>query len=883
MLLAVGAGGGYWYLSRQVEAVPVPAEVLAAEDALSLSEAVGLAHLDVRHAVEVERKFLGDEDREALLAPMADSDAILGVLLRGGIDLRQSVEHVLGALVLGEDGPGAVGIAIGSFEVARVKGLLGEIFQVAEVTLAGLPVLMLTNEDLNTCQVSEPVAVHISDRRIVMGDPRFVEPVLERLGAGAAPALGLDAWRAYREGKVFSLALLGSLQDLAEQTPHPVAQMTAKSAAENLSMVEQVYAGVSFQALPARLVFDARIDSRDAGWAGETAGDYAAWAADLDATVRGDLPALAQLTEYLSVEAEESRLVMRAALGEDFLNDAARVPAELLGLMFAGLGAQGGEVAAGAAPEEQVLPPDEVASYRESLAHSELAPFDPEAEQGFEVGRQSGPFAFRIDAFRLAEGEDEVVEVALEALSGELHNMNVESMHQVSGSARAQLFITRVLDGAGGDLLREERCGAERNALPGELRPTTRYRYIDNTSVQIPVVTGKKSVRMKPGTGVDDIETIVGYVALRLPTGTETFRVDAPFEEQVVEVPGVRIKLSGSEAGTVKYEISGEVDRVLATRALNAAGQYLRPAGAYASGRFLGAGKSVGKSFAGEPASVEFVIATQEASQRYVFEITDVAPRFDRWDRPEPYTVTASTEAAFRQDVAGTDLSAACAERPADAQLDPFQLCPASLAAQWGGLQGQFQVLGPNLPSLMGNLSGLELRVDSLSVEGEEARVPVELGTFLKLRTVYGEDHVEDTPWISAQAPEVLEGKTIAALQGRLVARVPVALAKVALDVTDLGHRVTHENGLDVRLVGFWNGTLQLDVAGPRERIVQFIPRDADGTALATNNARLDETDDPSRWRASLSVSGRPATLDIVFAETQETLEFPFDMALGGE
>jgi hypothetical protein len=859
MLLAVGAGGGYWYLSRQVEAVPVPAEVLAAEDALSLSEAVGLAHLDVRHAVEVERKFLGDEDREALLAPMADSDAILGVLLRGGIDLRQSVEHVLGALVLGEDGPGAVGIAIGSFEVARVKGLLGEIFQVAEVTLAGLPVLMLTNEDLNTCQVSEPVAVHISDRRIVMGDPRFVEPVLERLGAGAAPALGLDAWRAYREGKVFSLALLGSLQDLAEQTPHPVAQMTAKSAAENLSMVEQVYAGVSFQALPARLVFDARIDSRDAGWAGETAGDYAAWAADLDATVRGDLPALAQLTEYLSVEAEESRLVMRAALGEDFLNDAARVPAELLGLMFAGLGAQGGEVAAGAAPEEQVLPPDEVASYRESLAHSELAPFDPEAEQGFEVGRQSGPFAFRIDAFRLAEGEDEVVEVALEALSGELHNMNVESMHQVSGSARAQLFITRVLDGAGGDLLREERCGAERNALPGELRPTTRYRYIDNTSVQIPVVTGKKSVRMKPGTGVDDIETIVGYVALRLPTGTETFRVDAPQAERQRGRHGqIRDQRRGrSRSGDPRAERGRSIPA---------------PGGRLCFGPVPRRGQERGQ-----------VLRRRAGKRRVRDRHAGGLPALRLRDNRRGAAVRSlgQARAIYRDGLHGGGVSPR--RGPADAQLDPFQLCPASLAAQWGGLQGQFQVLGPNLPSLMGNLSGLELRVDSLSVEGEEARVPVELGTFLKLRTVYGEDHVEDTPWISAQAPEVLEGKTIAALQGRLVARVPVALAKVALDVTDLGHRVTHENGLDVRLVGFWNGTLQLDVAGPRERIVQFIPRDADGTALATNNARLDETDDPSRWRASLSVSGRPATLDIVFAETQETLEFPFDMALGGE
>jgi hypothetical protein len=100
--------------------------------------------------------------------------------------------------------------------------------------------------------------------------------------------------------------------------------------------------------------------------------------------------------------------------------------------------------------------------------------------------------------------------------------------------------------------------------------------------------------------------------------------------------------------------------------------------------------------------------------------------------------------------------------------------------------------------------------------------------------------------------------------------------------VTELGSRASHANGLTVRLVGFWNGSLQLDVSGPRERIVQFVPRDAAGQALAVNNARLDTTDEAGQWRASLSVSSRPTTLDIVFAAAQEILEYPFDKTLNG-
>jgi hypothetical protein len=276
------------------------------------------------------------------------------------------------------------------------------------------------------------------------------------------------------------------------------------------------------------------------------------------------------------------------------------------------------------------------------------------------------------------------------------------------------------------------------------------------------------------------------------------------------------------------------------------------------------------------------VIATEDSAQRYPFELTQVAPQFDTWDWPEAYVVAATTPQNFGQGAVGVDLSAACDERPADDQLQPFQICPQSFQAQWGALQGQFKVLAPDLPGLMGNLSGLELRLDGVRLPDGTA-VPIDLGSFLRLREVYGADHLEDTPWVSAKAPDTLDDQSIAAVQGRLIARLPTALASVTLDVSDLGRQVTHPNGLDVRLVGFFNGSLQLDVAGPRERIVQFVPRDAAGVALATNNSRIDDTDEPGRWRASLSVSGRPQTLDIVFAEAQEELEYPFDLTIAAD
>lgn len=885
LLLVAAGAGGYWYLTSKVEAKPVPAAVLAAEQALGLPETVGLFHFDLAHAVEVEETFLGEADREALLAPVAGSGTVVDLLLQGGLDPRQAVSHMVGALVIGETGPRPVGVLLGHFRVERLSELLAEHYEIEEGRVAGRPVLLLSHFNTDSCEVTGPYALHLTPERLVLGDPALVGTVLKRLDEGAASAIDLTAWRAYRDGKILSLALLRSPQELAEQTPHPMAQMAAGAAEAALEPIDQIYAGVAFQALPPRLVFGTRVVTDEPAWAAETAASYAAWIEDVDAELGEQLPALARLTNHLSVTAEGGQVVAEAALGEDFLDDAAEVPGEVIRLMFRGLGGSSVTVA-GESPaiEEQILPSDEVTTYRASIDHASLPGFDPELDHSFEPVALTGPFGLQVDAFRLVEAEaEELVEISIEALSGEIPNMTVESLHEVSGETRAQLVITAVNNVTGIDLLREERCGSERNGLPGDLQSSSRSRYVNNTFVQVPVVQGKKAVRLAPGAGVKDIAAITGYIDLRLPTRIETRRVEAPFEGQLVELPGLRIKLTESEPGAVKYEISGSSDRVLAVRGLNAAGQYLRSAGSYASNRMLGAGKTVSKSFAGTLAAVEFVIAAEEAVQRYPFEIAPVAPAFDQWDHPKPFTVAPTSIEAFLQESANVDLSAVCEGRPEDSQVAPFQVCPQSFAAQWGGLTGKFQVLSPQLPTLLGNLSALELRLDTVDAgDGETARVPVNLGRFLRLRETYGSDLLEDTPWLQAETPEALENKKIRAVQGRLVARLPLDLDHLSLPVTELGSRASHANGLTVRLVGFWNGSLQLDVSGPRERIVQFVPRDAAGQALAVNNARLDTTDEAGQWRASLSVSGRPTTLDIVFAAAQETLEYPFDKTLNG-
>ncbi len=212
--------------------------------------------------------------------------------------------------------------------------------------------------------------------------------------------------------------------------------------------------------------------------------------------------------------------------------------------------------------------------------------------------------------------------------------------------------------------------------------------------------------------------------------------------------------------------------------------------------------------------------------------------------------------------------------------MQPFQLCPLNLGAQMGLLHGQIAVRAPGHPAFAGNLSALEIEIESVQVAETDERLPHAWRTYATLSDAYGEDRLEDSVWFSAEASDALSGMTPIGLQGRLVVRLPTELGHLTLDVSELGNRGTHDSGLDVRLVGVHGGELELDLAGPRDRIVQFVPRDEDGNALATNNVRIEASDDPERWRGTMAVSGRPATLDVVFAAQQERLDYPFELSI---
>ena len=872
------AGLYYGYLTWQLQPKDAPPEVLAAEQALADTDTVALLYFDVASAVQAEQIFLGTADRDALRGPMPGGNPVLGLLWSAGVDLRRSLDHVVAGASLSDQSLAWATILTGRFPVEEIRKLLE---RDSLISAGEGGVLLVSSEDLDRCQVSEPVAVFLAPDRIVLGSPERVARVVERLSSGAAAGLDLTPWRRYRRARLLSLALLVPPMEIGKQVDDPAARFASQAADGGFDPVERLYIGARVATLPPELVLDARIEASDSAWPAQMALDYEAWRGAFAAQMERRLPALARLQSHAAVAAEGASLLVETTLSERFLADLAELPGEVIRLAFSGLGVENPPGARQAAAEK-TLDPAQVTAYRTNLSSSDLKAFDPTLDQSFKAQGESGPFGYRIKALRLIEPIDPVIQLELEVASGAIPNLDLDAMHLGESEPRAEVFITDVRDKAGASLLRAERCGPDRNALGAALETTSKQAFRDNSFVPVSALQGTKTVRLRPGTVTADIGDLEGVIELRLPTRIETQRLKAPFENQVVERAGARIKFTEAEPGQVKYEISGKADRVLAVRALNRRGEYLAPAGSFSSGRLLGPGKTVGRDYQGLPAELEVIVASGVAVLKYPFNLSTISPSFNVWDYPKPVTVRRGTQAAFVAQAKPPARGDDCQGTASGGQLSPFWLCFDSLGIYWGenvGVSGR--LMAPASAQLAGNLSALELRIGELGlVAAGGAPLPVAFGRFLELNA----QDEQLSGWFNGQiaVPEVagLSDARFSHVAGRVILRLPKRLSRLVLDVSELGNGVRGDDGRSATLVAYNDGALELELTGPRKRLVQFIPRDSQGVALATSGVRLEPGEAADHWRASLRSSGRPATLEVVYAEQQDEKVYDYRLEL---
>jgi len=898
-ILTIAAIGAFGYAHHLARPRPLPARVLEAEAALAMEGLVAIAHFNVEHAVDLEPLILGSPDDAALPDPDSDAGAstrgLISALEAGGVDIRADFHHWLGALLSGESAAGIVQVWIGDIPTEPVQTALAERF-VVKVAPEDDRLLLLSSENPDTCELSPPMALRVGPQELVLGEPALVARVVERLETGAAAEVDLADWRGFRESRLTSAALLAP-DDVGEAIPNPMLQMAAGPALETIDPLSHVLIGAQLQVMPPGLAVTLRANARDAAWPTTQAQRFESWRSDILATRRDELPSLGELLERLSLEAEGSRLDGQVLLNRDFADNFMQaVVVEPMQLFFDAMGPGQSQPAGSAsegAPAEVLRDPSQLARIEERVDLTKLPAFEKPEFRSPEGVIRSGLFGIWVKALRVLPEDEDVFEIELAAESTRLPNLHLGDAF--GSNSRIQLQVSHVRGGDGTNLLRAERCGAKRNDDGGRFMAGSSSDYRDDQWIQVnPSHTGSKTIRLRPGAGLHEVESVEGSVLVRMPTFVEKVRIDAPFEGKLIERPGIRIIFDASAPGEVQYTVSGERDRVLRASGLNAGSQALQEAGTSSMGRIGRPGTAVTRHYQGEVAALELELVSEEEQKRFPFRIENITPLSGMWASEDASLVEGQSRDAFRSKVrsAAPELAEACASGEQSAHLAPFRLCLKSAQSYWGEqVTSQFELYSPDHPVVRGNLSGLELAIDGFTVEAEgggkdggkgAAFVAASDRQFANLSPDFQHPYLKGDLHLQTQAEGEMSNKTIRSVRGQVIHRLPTRVHPLTLDVSELGNEILYSNGFYLRLVEVGENGMHIRVRGDRSRIVQLVLRDAKGERLAAGRARLEPAGDvPGEWVGIVHAAGEPTLLEVRYALGVDQLAFPFDLALG--
>jgi hypothetical protein len=860
---------------------PTPSTPLLEESeaALASADMAMLAHVDFAVLAQVERAYFGAGDPDALPPPLLDPHDLRQQLATHGVDLGKSLDHVIFGLYGRGGEVGGVAVMLGRIPTEELRPVLTEIYQVEERETDHGKLLWVTHRDERSCRLEGPVALSIAADRLIVGTPWAVEAILARMRGKAAAVKDLHDWRELRSSKVFSFATFASPEDLARDLAQDPMSGAVLSASENeLPHIESLTGGLSLQALPFQADLTLTVTSDDPQWAQSQASAFRQGQEALHRDYGADLPALARLSDRVSLTSEDARIAISVGLDEATVQEIGNLVGEAFKAAFMGMG--GGTMLAAPADSpqaEELADRNRLTHYRKNISLDQLLSFAELEDKTMEPDAESGPFGVRVAAARLYEDDPSLLEVVVEVASAGLPNLPEDAFHALESRPTAALAITGISGAGGQDLLREEDCGEDRNneATSLEFRDHSVYTGSDWKTERR--AAGQKTLRLTPSARLEDVERIEGEVRLNLATETETHRLTAPFAGQVIEAHGLRVQLRESGDGSVSYSVSGETDRLLAVRGLNATGQELASAGTSGSGSLGGFEKLIERDFKGKVRSAEFVIASTFATKVFPFAMTSALPRFSEWDFPEPVEVETARAADLR-DRALPEKK--CEDTLATSEAAPFRFCLDHVSHFFGPhYQIGVTTLGPEFAPLIGNVSGAELRLDRLRLS-DDREMEIDAGAFAELRWDSFENATKAQNYISLELPNPVESDDIAAVEGRLLVRVPTAFDRISLESIRPGSSASGPNGTTMRLLGFENGNLELELTGERARLVQFRARVAENGLVSTRTHQLDDgtANGDASWEATVATSGYPSMVEAVFASDQDVLEFPFEL-----
>ncbi len=866
----------------------VSIELTQVEQALANDSIVVLAHANISALAKLEDRFLGTGDENPLKS-IEEKKGFITELEKIGLDLRTDISDALFSLHIDDkEKANKAAVLLGNFSTAKIIKYLEDSHGATKWKSGNGDVYEFDIEDSDTCKKEHKV-VHISDSLILAGEEReFVGTVLGWLkstGKGVNSTDKLNKWTTYRGGKLLSVAVFAP--DKAHNTSSGMGAMMLSGASKKLEAVQSMYVGASVSPLGDGIVLELLLNSNDKEWITTSATKWQEKVAKNRVKVVEKVKTAAPLYDALKITPESEHLKLNITLDEKAKDTIGDIAKELVSGMFGG----GGRRVAGAAPDDQL--DDNPKMFLANYSTKDFKAYDMDLYGSTKSVWTDGPFGITLE--KLGLDDKNQIEIEFSATG-----QSIENFGKTPG---ATITVSTVTSRNGAELMRLDSCGKDKSQDPVRFVSVEDQTYKDGKSITYQNLRATKKVGLVKGASLVDIKEIKGKISLRLPIKTESVIIPAPVSNHAVNKYGARVFIKMAEKGKISFEQSGDVDAILAVRALNKDKKYLYGVGSFSSSGFFSSGtKNIVRSYRGDTKFVEIVFAKKLEDISYDFVLNDLMPDFSEKDwvknlpDPEPGSKEAFNKEFSTVKTTLVEKHSSWEDLPlATSVKGPINLLLKEVRTGYmvfgkNNFSSEFEIQGPVVPALTDNLSGVEVLVNKIEYTdgtknelnsslffslGENTRDSYVNGGVVKnkdLKYIVGNSKLE----LNLAELDKYSKKDLQLIVGTLALRLPKKFQTARFDALSLGKN--SEAGPFVAIVSSLSkGKLSINGTGPVEKIVRIQVLNKNGDSIGRAESIISND---NIWTTSVEFQGTPVNVEITYATKQDLIKYPYTLKL---
>lgn len=886
----LAAAGGYFFITKTADR-PAPedgpstaAYIEMAENALATKGAVLIAHADFEQARAAGHGFLEQIDSLSFPDDMVKENRFLDALKEQGVDLKKQIDQLVAGFLVTEQGNRYVLMLRGNFDPAAIKSAFAQAFLIVDPGEEGNDVIFVY-KSMKTCALTPPLQMHVTRKQVIITMPDLMPHLLARLQNNAPAEIDLSTWRHFRKTHFFSMGFMHPRETVAAIPHNGLREIAGKSLD---STVRTLFAGLAAdpEAPGTGAFFETHIHAQDAAWAEKTLDRINLGRAAFRTMIAGKLPTAAKLEESFQVIRQENILKFSLPLQAEQMDETKDALHDLGNVVLSKGDAVNKVIDQFLKQREDTVPPHQLPRFSENYTGADLPLFS--AGNAFiKADAAAGPFGIAVEkAALITQHGKTMTELTLYVHSEALHNIPADNLHiDDDASAVATVRITGVYDSEGKNLMAAEDCGPERNDRQTPLNVKSHLSFDNGTGTTHSYLEGRKTIRLVPGAGLQDIAKIDGRFTLQLPENIKSVRYRKPLEQQEIKTDAVRLHFRESDEYRLKYTIEGQKNHILAVHALNEQGHVLRNRSSLVSSSAFKNQRNVSRDIQGRIAGAEIIYTEASSEKAFLFEITDFFNHFDKKsDGRKAMLVQPENPADFPKYAQLYNFSQFCDKKTKAIALPPLQLCLHALKyrGRTQGIETKFSLAAPASPALVGNLTGIEFVIGRYRTGATTVgMLDHQFLTTALTPSGKGLPPYLAAPAITFRTPDPageLEGEAVTGIIGKLVVHMPLKMGRASIKATHLGGRAeATDKSIAATITEIAQDQISFLIEGDTSRLVHLVPITADKKILPLKNILYHYED--GKTRVTLQpIGGRPEYMELIYATEKQMLQFPFDV-----